>query len=151
VPFRSPGEPFAACYTPASFQAYHRIEPIGQGFRRQAFAEGTVASEQILILNEDNFDDEIQQGAEPILVDFWANWCAPCKIVAPTLEALAEELAGRVRVAKVDVDDNGDLANRFGIMSIPTLVLFKNGRVVDQLIGAAPKPQIQKLIEKHLG
>lgn len=109
-----------------------------------------MASEKILILNEDNFDDEIQQRSEPILVDFWANWCAPCKIVAPTLEALAEELAGRVHVAKVDVDDNGDLANRFGIMSIPTLVMFKNGKVVDQLIGAAPKPQIQKLIDKHL-
>ena len=109
-----------------------------------------MASDRILILNEDNFDDEIKQKAGPILVDFWASWCAPCKLVAPSLEQLAEDYSGRAHVAKVDVDSNGDLANRFGIMSIPTLMVFKDGRVVDQLIGAAPKPQIQQLIEKHL-
>ena len=109
-----------------------------------------MASEKILILNEDNFDDEIQQKQKPILVDFWAAWCNPCKTIAPVLEELAEELAGRAHVAKVDVDVNGDLANRFGIMSIPTLVVFKGGRMVDQLIGAAPKPRIQQLIDKHL-
>ena len=109
-----------------------------------------MASDKILILNEDNFDDEIQQKQKPILVDFWAAWCNPCKTIAPVLEELAEELAGRAHVAKVDVDVNGDLANRFGIMSIPTLVVFKGGRMVDQLIGAAPKPRIQQLIDKHL-
>jgi len=111
----------------------------------------TVASEKILILNEDNFDDEVKQKTGPILVDFWAAWCAPCKIIVPHLEQIAEEMSGRAHVAKVDVDENGDLANRFGIMSIPTLIVFKNGKVVDQLIGAAPKHQIRGLIEKHLG
>jgi len=110
-----------------------------------------VASEKILILNEDNFDDEVKQKTGPILVDFWAAWCAPCKVIVPSLEDIAEEMSGRAHVAKVDVDDNGDLANRFGIMSIPTLIVFKNGKVVDQLIGAAPKAQIRALIEKHLG
>ena len=110
-----------------------------------------MASDKILILNEDNFDGEVTQRSPPILVDFWAGWCAPCKIIVPSLEELAEELSGRAHVAKVDVDENGDLANRFGIMSIPTLIVFKNGKVVDQLIGAAPKPQIRALIDKHLG
>ncbi len=110
-----------------------------------------MASDKILILNEDSFDDEVKQTTGPILVDFWAAWCAPCKKIVPTLEELAEELAGRVRVAKVDVVENGDLANRFGIMSIPTLIVFKNGKIVDQLIGAAPKRQIRALIDKHLG
>jgi thioredoxin 1 len=119
--------------------------------RRVNFLEAAVASDKILVLNEDTFDAEIQKTAEPILVDFWAAWCAPCKIVAPSLEQLADEMSGRARVAKVDVDSNGDLANRFGIRSIPTLMVFKGGRVVDQLVGAAPKAQIQQLIEKHLG
>ena len=105
---------------------------------------------EVLILNEDNFDQTVQHGEGPILVDFWASWCAPCKLVAPVLEQLAVEMSGRARVAKVDVDDNGDLANRFGVRSIPTLVLFSAGKVVDQLIGAAPKGQIQRLIERHL-
>jgi thioredoxin 1 len=109
-----------------------------------------VASDKILILNEDNFDDEVKRKEGPILVDFWAGWCAPCKIIVPALEEIADEMVGRAHVAKVDVDENGDLANRFGIMSIPTLIVFKNGKVVDQLIGAAPKPQIRALIDKHL-
>jgi thioredoxin 1 len=109
-----------------------------------------VTSENIITFNEDNFDDLVQQKSGPILVDFWASWCAPCKTVAPALDELADEMAGQAHVGKVNVDDNGDLANRFGIRSIPTLVVFKNGKVVDQLIGAAPKAHIRRLIEKHL-
>ena len=109
-----------------------------------------VASEHVQNLNEDTFDDAIKKNEQPILVDFWAAWCQPCKVVAPALAQLAEELAGRVLVAKVDVDENGDLANRFGIRSIPTLVVFKGGKVVDQMIGAAPKEQIRRLLEKHV-
>jgi thioredoxin 1 len=111
---------------------------------------GTVTSGNIITFNEDNFDDLVQQKNGPILVDFWASWCAPCKTVAPALDELADEMAGQAHVGKVNVDDNGDLANRFGIRSIPTLVVFKNGKVVDQLIGAAPKAHIRRLIEKHL-
>lgn len=109
-----------------------------------------MTSGNIITFNEDNFDDLVQQKNGPILVDFWASWCAPCKTVAPALDELAEEMAGQAHVGKVNVDDNGDLANRFGIRSIPTLVVFKNGKVVDQLIGAAPKAHIRRLIEKHL-
>ena len=110
-----------------------------------------MGNEHIVILNEDNFDEEINQAQVPILVDFWASWCGPCKIVAPTLEQLADEMVESIRVAKVNVDDNGDLANRFGIRSIPTLVVFKDGKVVDQMIGAAPKEQIRQLIKRHTG
>jgi thioredoxin 1 len=108
-----------------------------------------VTSENIITFNEDNFDELVKQKEGPILVDFWASWCAPCKTVAPVLDELADELAGQAHVGKVNVDDNGDLANRFGIRSIPTLVVFKDGKVVDQLIGAAPKDDIRRLISKH--
>jgi len=112
---------------------------------------GVVARERILELDDDSFDDEIKTIQGPILVDFWANWCGPCKTISPWLEELADELAGRAHFAKVDVDENGDLVNRFGIMSIPTLVVFKDGKIVDQLIGAAPKNKIQSLVAKHMG
>ncbi len=106
--------------------------------------------ETILTLNEDNFDEQVTQSDGPILVDFWASWCGPCKVIAPRLEELAEEMKGQAHVAKIDVDQNGDLANRFGIRSIPTLMVFKEGKVVDQLIGAAPKEQIRRMLEKHV-
>jgi thioredoxin 1 len=109
-----------------------------------------LAGESILTLTEDDFDDHIANAAIPILVDFWAAWCPPCKMIAPSLEAIADEMGERARVAKVNVDENGDLANRFGIRSIPTLMVFKRGRVVDQMIGAAPKDQIKRMVEKHL-
>jgi thioredoxin 1 len=105
----------------------------------------------ILTLNEDNFDEQVGMAKGPILVDFWAAWCTPCKALGPKLEELAAELTGDARVAKVDVDQNGDLANRFGIRSIPTMIVFKEGRVVDQIIGNQPKEQIRRMIERHLG
>jgi thioredoxin 1 len=110
-----------------------------------------VGEGRILILGEDDFDERITALEGPILVDFWAAWCAPCKAIAPVLEQYAEEMAGRVHIAKIDIDANGDLANRFGIRSIPTLIVFKNGKVVDQLVGAVPKDQIRRMVEKHLG
>jgi thioredoxin 1 len=110
-----------------------------------------MAGEKIVVLSEDNFDEKISSIEGPVLVDFWAAWCGPCKIIAPSLEQLSDELAGRATVAKVNVDENGDLANRFGIRSIPTLMVFKDGRVVDQMIGAAPKEQLRRLLEKHFG
>jgi thioredoxin 1 len=109
-----------------------------------------MASENILNLTDSTFDEQITQAEGPVLVDFWAAWCSPCKIIAPSLEDLAGELQGKATIAKIDVDSNGDLANRFGIRSIPTLIVFKAGKVVDQMIGAVPKEQIRQLIEKHI-
>ena len=109
-----------------------------------------MGKEHVLSLREDNFDEQIKNTRVPILVDFWASWCPPCKVIAPSLEQIAEEMSGKACVAKVNVDDNGDLANRFGIRSIPTLVLFKHGKVVDQVIGAVPKEQIRQLLDRHI-
>lgn len=107
-------------------------------------------AENILVLTEANFDEEAKKTGGPLLVDFWAAWCAPCRLIAPHLETLAQEYRGRARVGKVNVDENNGLAGRFQIRSIPTLLVIKNGQVVDQLIGAAPKESIQQLLDKHL-
>jgi len=109
-----------------------------------------VANEQILTLNDDNFDEQVAKLDGPILVDFWASWCGPCKTVEPALDELAEEMGGQAHVAKINVDENGNLVNRFGIRSIPTLLVFKDGKVVDQMIGAAPKQQIRRMVDKYL-
>jgi thioredoxin 1 len=109
-----------------------------------------MSGDQILHLTDDTFDDQIKKANGPVLVDFWAAWCGPCKIIAPALEQIAGEMTGQATIAKVNVDENGDLSNRFGIRSIPTLMVFKDGRVVDQMIGAAPKDQIRRLLEKHI-
>ena len=109
-----------------------------------------MAGNGILTLTDDNFDEQIKKVSGPVLVDFWAAWCGPCKMIAPSLEQLAGEMAGRATVAQVNVDENGDVANRFGIRSIPTLMIFKEGRVVDQIVGALPKEQIRRMVEKHL-
>jgi thioredoxin 1 len=121
-----------------------------QNDQRAQAGGGSVVSERILTLNEDNFDEQVKTIDGPLLVDFWAAWCGPCKAIAPALDQLAEEMNGQARVAKVNVDESGDLANRFGIRSIPTLVVFKKGKVVEQLVGAAPKEQIRRMLEKHI-
>jgi thioredoxin 1 len=110
-----------------------------------------MAGDEILTLTDDTFDDQIQKIGQPVLVDFWADWCGPCKLLAPSLQQISVEMAGQVRVAKVNVDENGDLGNRFGIRSIPTLMVFKGGRVVDQIVGNVPKEQIRRLLQKHVG
>ena len=97
-----------------------------------------------------NFDAEVLQSDTPVLVDFWAEWCMPCKMVAPVLEQLSQDYAGRLKIAKVDVDDNGDIAQKFNIVSIPTLLLFKDGSVVGQQVGAVPRETIESLFKDYL-
>ena len=106
-------------------------------------------SKNILTLTNGNFESEVKKSGTPILVDFWAEWCGPCRMVAPVLEKLADELDGKVRVGKVNVDDESGLAGRYGIQSIPTLLLFKDGKVVDQYIGAATRDALVKMLQKH--
>src|SRR4030042_2220141 len=90
-----------------------------------------------------NFEEQVLKSEVPVLVDFWAVWCAPCRMIAPIVEELAAENEGKLKVAKVDVDHNQDIAAKFGIRSIPTLLLFKNGKLVAQMIGEIPKSMIQ--------
>lgn len=96
------------------------------------------------------FESKVLQSDQPVLVDFWAEWCGPCKAIGPSIEALATEFDGRARVFKVDVDQDQAIATQFGIMSIPALLVFKGGKEVDRMVGAAPKEQIAQLIQRHL-
>ena len=100
-----------------------------------------------LHLTEASFDSELEKHQEVLMVDFWAEWCAPCRAIAPTLEELARESAGRASLAKVNVDEQPGLAARYGIRSIPTILFVKGGKVVDQVIGAVPKAQLKKKLD----
>ena len=97
-----------------------------------------------------NFDEEVLKSDIPVLVDYWAVWCAPCRMIEPLVEEIADEKEGIVKVAKMDVDSNPGVATKFGIRSIPTLMIFKNGEVVDQIIGAVPKSMIEEKLQKHI-
>ena len=108
-----------------------------------------MASEKIITLDDNNFTDTIQ-GDQPVLVDFWAEWCGPCKMVAPTLDELAEEMDGQVKIAKLNVDQHQQLAMQFQVQSIPTFILFKGGEVADRMMGAMPKAAFEKFINKNV-
>jgi thioredoxin 1 len=104
----------------------------------------------ILTLSDATFDETIGASATPILVDFWAEWCGPCKIIAPVLEEIAAEQVGVVTIAKINIDDNPDIAQRYGVMSIPTLLLFKDGELTHRTVGAKGKSQLIAEIQPHL-
>jgi thioredoxin 1 len=104
----------------------------------------------ILEVTGKNWEQEVLRSNQPVLVDFWAPWCGPCKRLAPVVEELAHELAGQVKVAKLNIQDEEEVGTRYGVMSIPTLIVFKGGEVVDQIVGLAPKAQIRSKLDPHL-
>jgi len=101
-------------------------------------------------MNEQNFDQEALQSQLPVLVDFWAEWCGPCKVLSPIVEELSNQYTGKLKVGTVNVDENNALAMRYNVMSIPTLKFFKNGNIVGEIVGAAPKATVEAEIKKHI-
>jgi thioredoxin 1 len=110
-----------------------------------------MGKEEFLVhVSDDNFEQEVIKSEKPVLVDFWAPWCGPCRAIGPVVEDLAEVYKDRVKVAKLNIDDNPKTATVYGVMSIPTIVLFKNGNALDKVVGLAPKERLEELVKKAL-
>ena len=107
-------------------------------------------SEHVTEVSDSSFETDVLTSDRPVLVDFWAAWCAPCRMLAPTVEAVAEKYASNARVVKLNVDDNPSVSQRYGIKGIPTLILFKNGKEEERVVGATSEAAISKMIDKHL-
>ncbi len=99
-----------------------------------------------ITITKNNFQSEVMESPIPVLIDFWASWCGPCRMIAPTIAQMAEDLAGKVKVCKVNVDEEGELASAFGVASIPTIVVMKNGKVTNMAVGARPREQLEALL-----
>ncbi|ADU65348.1 thioredoxin [Desulfurispirillum indicum] len=109
-----------------------------------------MAAESVLNFTDASFDSDVLQSSTPVLVDYWASWCAPCRMLSPTIDALAEEFVGKAKVGKVNVDENPQTSQKFGVRSIPTIMIFKGGQVVDQAVGVQSKEALKALLTKHL-
>lgn len=109
-----------------------------------------MASKNVFNFTDEGFDREVLNSELPVLVDFWAEWCGPCRMMAPTVDAIADAYVGRLKVGKLNVDENGATAMRYNIRGIPTLLLFKAGRVVDQRVGAIGRSEVERMIAPHL-
>jgi thioredoxin 1 len=109
-----------------------------------------MASDKVVTVSQDNWEQEVLKSDTPVLVDFWAQWCGPCRMVAPVLEQLADEMDGKVRIAKLDVDANQGIAYQFQVSSIPTFILFKGGQMADRMMGAMPKSAFENFINRNL-
>ncbi|WP_309891469.1 thioredoxin [Archangium sp.] len=109
-----------------------------------------MAGADVMNIGDGDFAKEVLQSDQPVLVDFWATWCAPCRAIAPAVEELATQYKGKVKVAKVNIDDNQDTPQQYGIRSIPTLLVFKGGKVVEQIVGAVPKAKLEAALQKVL-
>jgi thioredoxin 1 len=112
--------------------------------------ETAMASDKVVQFSDDNFDQEVLKASTPVLVDFWASWCAPCKAISPVIDTLAADYDGKVKIGKLNVDENPATPGQYGVRGIPTLILFKDGKVVDQVVGAVPKNQLEGLLKKAL-
>ena len=106
-----------------------------------------MANQNVIMLNEDNFRQEVLKSEMPVLVDFWAAWCGPCKMVGPIVKELANDYVGKAKVCKLNVDDCGRIAQSYGVMSIPTLILFKDGQEANRIVGFRPKAELAKMLE----
>ena len=109
-----------------------------------------MASSDVVILEDGTFDQEVLKSETPVLVDFWATWCGPCKAIAPAIDELAAEYKGKIKIAKIDIDSHQGVPQKYGIRSIPTLLVFKGGRVVDTIVGAVPKSKLSEALKKHV-
>jgi len=109
-----------------------------------------MASEKVLTIKSDNFEELVLKSSVPVLVDFWANWCGPCRSIGPTIDELAEEYDGRFKIGKVNVDEEIELTARFNIMSIPTMIAFKDGNQVERITGARSKKDLKELLDKYI-
>jgi thioredoxin 1 len=110
-----------------------------------------MASDKLVTFTDGNFDTDVLKAAQPVLVDFWAEWCGPCRRLAPTVDALASEFDGRATVAKLNVDENPNVPGRYAVRGIPTLLLFKEGQLAETIVGLRAKEDIAQMIERHLG
>jgi thioredoxin 1 len=109
-----------------------------------------MAGDKIVVLTKENFEQEVLKSDKPVLVDFWAQWCGPCRAVAPIIDELASEYEGRAKVCKLNVDEQGEIASQYGIMSIPTVILFKDGQAVEKIIGARAKVDFVNMLDAIL-